>query len=292
MARTSSARGVEDAYTNQPVESILEQLLQSPPPERPARSSLKSETAYAVAKPERLPSTVSKTTAGPARTPYRPHMQPTGRAKPRTSGIATGKYALAAASPVALTSKTTTQKNSRASEETLALSSATSDTYSDASADSFDSLAQPDEKLRVQNGFKQPDKVNPQRTYWPKYSDGDCFVVAVSHTSLTGPKPVHKSVYTASKVPQQSARPRVVDKALPLPITLAAPPAQNGKLPNGAARHSEGTSKDSTPADWSSDTSSISDDSGQEASQFVLPYCETVLVWTLFIIEHGFSFSP
>lgn len=282
---------MEDPYTNQPVESILEQLLQSPPPERPARSSLKSETAYAVAKPERLPSTVSKTTAGPARTPYRPHMQPTGRANPRTSGIATGKYALAAASPVALTSKTITQKNSRASEETLILSSATSDTFSNASADSFDSLAQPDEKIRVQNGFKQADKVYPHRTYWPKYSDGDCFVVAVSHTSLTGPKPVHKSVYTASKVPQQSARPRAVGKALPLPITLAAaPPAQNGKLPNGAARHSEGTSKDSTPADWSSDTSSISDDSGQEASQFI-PACR-VLIWTLFTIEHGLSFRP
>ena len=266
MARTSLSRRGEAPYTDQPVESILEQLLQSPPPEKHASRSVQAGGASSVAQTDRLSSAEHKTPANAARTPCR-QKRTDGCANIKLNGSLTGKFALAAASPIALASKTTKRRDSRSSEDTIVISSATSDTYSNASRDSLEMFAQPNEKPRAELGLQNLDNRTPHRTYWPKYSDDDCFVVAMSHASLSENKLLpDKSVQTVSKVPHSSTRAKVGSKALPLPIAIACPQGVNFKVMSGAPKGGRGASRDSTPTNWSSSASTTSDESGHEVS--------------------------
>ena len=265
MARTLLSRRGEAPYTDQPVETILEQLLQSPPPEQHAGSPAQLGGALSVARKEKLPSAKLKTPDDAVRKCYRPQERPSGRANTKRNGSLTGKFALAAASPVTLASNTARKKDSRTSEDTLNLSSATSETYSNASVDSVEVFARTDEKQRA--GLQIADKEPPRRTYWPKYSDDNCFIVAVSHAPLDKTEPLpHKSVHTVSTKPQSFARPRAGSKALPLPIAIASPKGVIGKAMNVIAKPGRMASRDSTPPNWSSSASTTSDESGQEVS--------------------------
>ncbi len=269
MARLSvTPRGHEASQVDQPVESILDQLLRSPPPEMVAKASAKPSTGLPVARPERLAYPLPTSPIDAVRTYHTPKKRADERAKSRIHGSATGKFALAAASPVALASNKAKPRETRTSEDNLILSSATSETYSNASTDSFDTVAKMDENLRSMNALEKPEKKTSSRTYWPKYSaDGDCLVVALGPASLPETKlqSVHSSpLHTASTVSHLPSRHRHAGKALPLPITIAAPKGQKGKNINGATQRGQGGLGDSAPLQWSSSASSASEDSVHE----------------------------
>ena len=265
MPRTSLSRRGEGPYADQSVESILETLLQSPSPNKRTISSV--QPGGALSEKKKLPSNKLKTPGNAARTPYCPRERPDGHASMNGNGTLTRKIALAAVSPITLASKTGKPNASKTSANNLKLSSATNNGYSDASEDCFQVFAQSEEKLTAELGLQEAEKENPHRTYWPKYSDGGCFVVAVDHASLSRTKLLpDKSVHIASKLPYSSIRPKVGSKALPLPIAIACPQGVHSKIATGARKYGQGASRDSTPPNWSSSVSTTSDESGQEVS--------------------------
>ena len=243
MARLSAPPTRQQTAQEQPIESLLEQLLQTPHLEKASKAMSQHGGPLAARQAERTPSPAAKSHSGLVRS-YRPMQRAESRSEMnREPDKSMNKFALAAAGPVALAPKPGRQglfespENGKCSSTSA---SVTSDTCSTASLDSFEV---PSHKTPPASSCLNDYEDNSMhRSYWPKYAvDGDNVIVRFSQEScLNG---ITVPVLSANKPSSDSPRgfrARVSRKVLPLPLPV-----------NVAAVCNEGQANQAVPASQS-----------------------------------------
>lgn len=225
MARLSMPAAGEAIAVEQPIEAILEQLLQSPPPEEIKKAFVPSCGAL-LGKPLELAVPAQKIPVQTPRT-YRPQ-QNKAKSQPREKhgGKELGKFALAAASPIALLTDLPRRKcaESKKKESKASSASLTGRDLSDASLDSVELQSHREDHRAFCPESQQERPLH--RTYWPKYEmNGDAVNASNSQDGCKHDVLVQK--YYKDKITPEgclSGKSIVRSSVLPVPIDISAVP--------------------------------------------------------------------